>query len=250
MKRKMKTVPKLIVAAVALILFTITGLLIVNNLTVTDDNETVLTINGEPVSKAEYLFVMSGLRTGVFSYFAQKYNTDESKGFWEYKFDGEIPADVLGKRTLDALRKIKTEQILMEKNGIMNDITFSGFLKQLKEENERRKAASEQNLPVYGPLRFEEKMYFDYLHSERIQKLKKNLSLNILSLKDEEINAEMEKSVAEINDTAFPLPPDIKEQIRRELINRRYEELISKLADSSIVVFKIKSSALKGLAEY
>ena len=42
------------------------------------DNITLLTINGEPVSKAEFITIMSGLRANIYSYFSLKYGANDN----------------------------------------------------------------------------------------------------------------------------------------------------------------------------
>jgi hypothetical protein len=150
-----------------------------------NDDDTVLTVNGEPVSMAEYLNIMSGARTKVFSYISQKFGVTDSKYFWTTSFDGEIPEEILKQSTVNELTRVKILQILMKKYGITNDISYSGFLKELTAENERRKKAVVKKLPIYGPVEFGEKIYYDYMLSERTGKLKQVLSATEFAINDE-----------------------------------------------------------------
>ena len=130
---------------------------------------------------------MSGLRANVFSYFVQKYGVTDSAKFWTTRFQGEIPIEVLKQKTLDKLKRIKTEQIVMKKNGIANDISYSGFLDKLKAENERRKKAVEKKQAIYGPQQYDAIGYYDILHGNRIEELKNKLADKELSSTEEEI---------------------------------------------------------------
>lgn len=161
--------------------------LILNHLTRLEDNDTVLTINGEPVSMDEFLNIRSGLRANTYSYFSQKYGARDSINFWTTSFNGEVPADILRQNTIDELKRIKTEQILMKIHGIIDDISYSGFLKELNKENGRRKMAVMKNKPIYGPLQYDAKRFYVYLQSERIDKLKQMLSGKELLISEEEI---------------------------------------------------------------
>ena len=80
--------------------------------------------------------------------------------------------------------RIKSGQILMKSHGIADDISYSNFLQDLKNENERRKEAVSKKLPVYGPVEYEEKIYYEYLQTERTEKLKKLLSKGELMIND------------------------------------------------------------------
>jgi len=141
-----------------------------------DKTDTVLTINGEPVCIDEFYHIMSGLKSNVFSYFFQKYNIEGSEGFWTTSFNGETPLDFLINSTIETIKRIKIEQILINKYGITEDISYSGFLKDLLSENERRVKAVANNQPVYGPIQYDERVYYEYLLSERREKLKQLLS--------------------------------------------------------------------------
>lgn len=180
---------KLTILAVILIfvisLLTISSIL--NHLTTVKDNDTILTVNGEQVSLNEFLTVLSGLRSNTYSYFSQKYGSTDSKNFWTTSFNGEVPVNVLKQKTIDALKKLKIEQMLMKQYGITNDISYSGFLKDFKAENERRKIAVGENHAIYGPMQYEEKIYYDNLQTERIEKLKQRLSGKKFFISEEEI---------------------------------------------------------------
>lgn len=241
LKKRAQTI--LIILVSTFLLFAI--LLVILNLNKIEDNDTVLTINGESVSKAEYLFVMSGLRPNVFSYFSRKYGTEESANFWTSSFNGEVPAEILRQKTIDLLRRIKTEQILMKKHGITDDITFSGFLEDLKTENERRRLALAKNLPVYGPVQYEDKIYYDYLHSERIEKLKRILFTSEITISEEEINNYYGQFMKVQKETDnFLNTEEIMAYMKREMLNRKYEEMIKKLMNESVLNFKLKESTL------
>lgn len=148
---------------------------------------TVFSVNEEPVSKDEFLNVMSGLRANVFSYFVRKYGAADSTKFWTTSFQGEIPIEVVKQQTLDKLKRIKTEQIVMKNNGIASDITYFDFLDKLKAENERRKKAVEKKQVIYGPQQFDAIGYYDVLHGNRLEELKNKLADKELSSNDEEI---------------------------------------------------------------
>jgi hypothetical protein len=161
--------------------------LILNHLFTLTDDDTVFTVNGEPVSIAEFLHVRSGLRAATYSYFSQKYGARDSINFWITSLNGEVPAEILKQNTIDELKRIKSEQILMKINGITDDISYSGFLKDLDTENSRRKMEVMKKEPIYGPMQYDEKRFYEYLQSERIGKLKQILSGNVLLISEEEI---------------------------------------------------------------
>ncbi len=166
---------------------------------------TVFTVNGEPVSKREFLNVMSGLRANVFTYTAQKYGAKDSVDFWTTSFGGEIPLEVLKQRTIEKLTRIKNEQILMEQNGVADDISYAGFIQKLNDENARRRKALRNGEPIYGPQQFDEGSYYDTLHGNRVEELIKRLADGKLKADDNEIR----KYYSENKETLFKRISDV-----------------------------------------
>lgn len=172
-------------------------------------NEVILTINGESVTKAEFLSIMSSLKGSIYSRFAQKYGVSDSENFWNTSFNGEVPIDILKEETVNKLKVIKVEQILMKNNGIASDISYEGFLQALKEENQRRKKAVSQNEPIYGPVQYDELVYYDVLHQNRLERLKLKLIPGELSPSDADkkykdmLNKLIDEVKLEINEKAY-----------------------------------------------
>ena len=215
-----------------------------------NDDDIVLSVNGEPVSKTEYLFIMSGLKANVFSYFSNKHGVEESSGFWSSDFQGEVPEQVLRQQTIELLKRIKIEQILMREYGIADDISFSGFLGKLENENKRRELALAQHQPVYGPVRFEEKVYFDYLHSERAGKLKRILTVSELSVSKAELDRSCDEFLSsQENKDELTDVEGLRIYLKNELLNRKYEEMIRNLMDTSITDIKLKDSEFRKLSK-
>lgn len=199
-----------------------------------------MTIRNEPVTKAEYLFVMSCLKPEVYSSFAQNLDGPE---FWNGNFNGEVPGNILHQKTVQSLKRIKTEQSLMKVYGIANDITFNGFINSLNEENARRKTAIEKKIPVYGPVEFNERTYFQYLHAERVQKLKKSIHIESL-VKQDDINRMFEE-ITRTEDSSSVNTEELKSYIVNQLLNKKYDEMIDTMELNSNLVFKIKEKDFK-----
>lgn len=158
-------------------------------------NQTVFTLNGEKVSKEEFYKEMASLSANVYSDFAQKYRDTESTKFWTTNFKGEIPLEVLKEKTLEELIRIKAEQILFNKYGLMADTSYSAFRKALEAENKRREIAISKGEPIYGPVHYDERIYYDYLHGNRRAELKRILSKTDLSVTEEQIDEKYSEMV-------------------------------------------------------
>jgi hypothetical protein len=203
-----------------------------------DDNQIVLTINNESVTKAEYLFIMSCLKPEVYSSFAQNFDGPD---FWKGNFNGVEPGKILHQKTVQAIKRIKTEQLLMKAYNIADDITYNSFITSLNAENSRRKMAIEKKIPIYGPVEFNERTYFQYLHSERVQKLKRSI-ISESSIRQDDINRRYEDFIKTHIEDMEPVNPDeLKAYIKMELLNKKYQEMIDAMEKKSILVYKINS---------
>ncbi|MWV43965.1 hypothetical protein GRF59_09995 [Paenibacillus sp. HJL G12] len=75
-------------------------------------------------------------------------------------------------RALEQAVEAKVAQEAAVQFGIIQDSSFSAFLKELKVENERRTAALNNNEPLYGPQQYTEKTYYDYRYAVMMTALK------------------------------------------------------------------------------
>jgi hypothetical protein len=183
---------------VTLLLFLIITVIILYHFVSLDDAGTaltsggesspVMTVNGEPVCEDEFIGTMSGLREKIFYHFSRKHDAGNKSEFWTTDYGGEVPADLLIQSTVEDMIRFKVEQLVMKTHGIAEDVCYEAFLEDLKQENQRRRSAMADNLPVFGPFQYEEKAYYQYLHSERTSKLKQLLAEKELLPGDGEID--------------------------------------------------------------
>ena len=102
------------------------------------DSTIVALINGEPVSVDEFNHFYPNHRIQVYSYFSKKYNENSNPDFWNTTINGENPAEMVRKITMEELVRIKAIQILCKENGLIEDISYAAFLNNLVMENEKR----------------------------------------------------------------------------------------------------------------
>lgn len=140
-----------------------------------DGNAVIATINGELLTYKEFQLNLSANRAQVSAYFQSKYQAGEGKRFWTESYNGEVPLDKLKQDTLDGLVRIKTCQLLAKQKGVVQDISYKTFLRNLASENDRRAKAQKRNQPVYGPLQYGEQEYYGIVQSNLVGDLKKLL---------------------------------------------------------------------------
>ena len=152
------------------------------------DRATIATVNGELISLREFRRVFNGKRAEVFGYFHQKYSAEDNPKFWTTGYAGEVPIEMAMNQTLEELKKIKVQQILAKQKGIIDDIGYSAFLKDLQNENARRKHAIQNHQVIYGPVHYGENEYFSYVFNKMqiklLQKLREVEAVNEKELED------------------------------------------------------------------
>jgi hypothetical protein len=159
-----------------------------------DSSSTILaTVNGEPICAGEYNLVSPRFKAQVIQEYRSKFNLNYDDQFWNNTTYGISPATALKKKVLAALIEIKLQQIQAKKLGIIEDISYSGFLKSLTRENESRKKAIQNQKVIFGPTQYTDQVYYDYLFSNMVIKLKLALSKNGLQISDSTLKSIYEK---------------------------------------------------------
>lgn len=138
-------------------------------------NSYVASIDGEKISVKEFNQRVNSDRSDIYSYFKSKYSVDDSTKFWTANYNGEVPAEKVKRAALEECKKIKAQQILAKKKGIVSDITYDKFLKDMKAENARRNTAVSRGQIIYGPINYDENTYFTDSFSKMVISLKEKL---------------------------------------------------------------------------
>ncbi len=193
-------------------------------------------IAGEPVSKAEWRHFLQDEKAGVFSFFHTNYGAQDAPDFWLRNFGGKIPRDELQRRTRATLAGIKIEQLLARENGLVEDISWEGFLAEFARENRRRSAALKEGAVVYGPTRLDERGYFKYRHSLLVIRLKEALARKGLEPAERELSRSYDslKTSRYASDTGYVAFTEVRAKIRQQLIDARYGKAIAAMVGRQI----------------
>ena len=117
-----------------------------------DEAESVVaTIDGEPVSLAEFRLRLREDRAGVYDYFQSHYGIGDGATFWHGGVAGITPLDFIKEQALRELTRIKVQQLAARRAGLIGDVSYAAFLQRLQAENARRAAAMTSGVAVYGP---------------------------------------------------------------------------------------------------
>jgi len=203
------------------------------------ENTTIATINGEPVSAAEYSLVMMRQAPRVYSLLKRERNLDDHLGYWNPDTGSEGPFAKLREMTLEELTKIKVQQAMAKEKGITKDVSFATFREEFQKENQRRKEALANGTVIYGPKQHDETSYYFILFGDLSHRLKQKVCKETApAISEEEIRKfydEHKSKAAALKDTPFDT---VRDRIAEEIAERNFDKQLPSLFQSAQVETK------------
>jgi hypothetical protein len=205
--------------------------------------DTLILVNGEAITKIEFIQFSKIERTSVIQHYRETFNLEFSEDFWNTKCNGKSPKELLIERTIDTLVSIKIQQIIAKQNGLIDEVTYSNFLDKLSKENLRRAQAQKSNKPIYGPSQYSESVYFSYLFSNMVIRLKEKLNETEFKITDEKVALIYEQQKEIYAKVPFN---KCKGKIRSRQIDQLYYSYVGRLVkEAKIIVNTEKISSLE-----
>ena len=188
----------------------------------------VMTINGEPVSTAEYLLVMERQKASIYFLFKEQHNLDDYPGFWSAATGADSPLARLRQATLDELIRIKVNQGLGREKGLIKDASYTAFQADWNRENASRNKALATGQVIYGPRQFREATYYYKRLDDLVYELKCAIG------KEQDRKAQDDAIAQYINENreslgGAPLTEILRARILTVLQEREYEARMIKL---------------------
>ncbi|MCD9026108.1 hypothetical protein [Cohnella silvisoli] len=137
--------------------------------------EIVASVNGEPIRYGEFAMIMERKRSEAVRYFYDKYGAEDIAEYWTTAFGKETPIEWLKSAALDETARIKVQQIIARDEGVVKRIDYSDFRNDWIQENELRHKAEEKKELIYGPLQYDENVYYEYVFSNTVLQVKEKL---------------------------------------------------------------------------
>ncbi|GAA3972030.1 hypothetical protein GCM10023085_62820 [Actinomadura viridis] len=104
---------------------------------------------------------MAEHRAAVARHFHATYGADvNAPGFWTRRHGAEVPGEVLRRRTLETLTRVKVQQLMAREAGLPSDLDYPAFLARMAAENQDRGRRLSRGEPLYGPQQYTERTYF------------------------------------------------------------------------------------------
>lgn len=160
----------------------------------------LITINGDKIYEEEYFFL-------------------------SHVFTGGMEEESC--TTEDRVVLAKIEQQMLKNYGIIQDVSYSIFVKEVKEENARREDAIQAGEKVYGPKKYDARVYYDYIYSEAKERLIKEVLIN--QVLKEQIQDFARKNEIEINGI------EVEQQIRYQLAKEMYMSELKERKNQAVI---------------
>lgn len=153
----------------------------------------IMRVNGQPVTREEFMFYMDKEKSAVAGYFYQTYGVGADEQFWTKTYGGERPLDVLKEKAKEACVYDKTLQGLALRYGVAKDIRFSGFLSQLRETNKDRQERASRGETLYGVVQFTQLQFYLNRMSSLKSDLRDKLENVEVTVQENEVQAKYDE---------------------------------------------------------
>lgn len=169
-------VPGILIAAAVL-----TGLYL--GISRKDGADTVMTINGQPVTREEYQMVRSSFQSQVqASYSTQEAN---SRDFWSRSGGEDSPLNQVMELALQELKEKKVMVSMAEENGIDAALDYDTVRSDYEADADVRSNREDQTQTVYGPDSLSLASYYEYRYTSLGADLRETIKAKYTITEDE-----------------------------------------------------------------
>ncbi|SEH55905.1 MULTISPECIES: hypothetical protein [unclassified Leifsonia] len=138
-------------------------------------DEQVATVNGIPIPMREFQIFLDKERAVTLARYPSGSSAGDGESYWNRPVDGVTPAGYLTRTALADVAATTVELQLAATYKLIPDPSYHSFLAAFQEENERRARAIAQRQVVYGPMKYAEANYLDYVTGEYAYELESRL---------------------------------------------------------------------------
>ncbi|MFI6602114.1 hypothetical protein ACIBHX_38185 [Nonomuraea sp. NPDC050536] len=182
------------------------------------------TFDGEPVTAAEVLRAAATVRAEVVSEFSG-YGVPLGPGFWDTRHGGVTAGDRLRQRAVGAAVLDKARRIWAREEGLLADVSETGFQRELAAENRRRAEAAAAGRPMPGVPSYDQYTYAQVRAAELDSALSKRYAAH-LDLSDRRLREQYKRMAG----TDAPPFTRVRENVRQALILEEYTRALRKRA--------------------
>lgn len=202
-----------------------------------DERRSVATVNGERITVAEFGHWMRAGRAEVYQHFYREHGAVDNGRFWQSRFEGESPGEILKRRALAQAVRHKVQQQLAARKGVIDTSDYHRIMAEREAVNRRRAARAERGGTVHGPVTFTPQRYFERVTDRMVRKLKAALADGRFRLSESELRRRYERdylSTLAEGRVARPFS-QMRRYLQAQHVERAYQQLIEREAANAEV---------------
>lgn len=186
----------------------------------------VATMNGVEITEEEFEYFRKKYKSEVLNDCLERFSAEYTENFWQTEFDGVTPEEMLYERTLEECIRAKIQFLLMEEEGIYDDVTFAG----LKAKAEAFNKENENKEGVVGIKSIQMSRFYSYYLQTGVMELQNIYAEGRLKPSEKEIR----EKISELNmsDDAYS-EQDSESIARSRLKTEKYEKYIDELYEKA-----------------
>lgn len=138
-------------------------------------DEQVATVDGIAIPMRELQIFLDKERAATLARYPSSPATGDGERFWSRPVNGVSPADYLMRAALADVATTTVQLQLAAKYQLITDPGYGAFLAAFHAENERRAQAVAKHQVVYGPVKYTEANYLEYLIAQHAYDLEPRL---------------------------------------------------------------------------
>ncbi len=186
----------------------------------------VATVNGKIITEEEYEYFRKKYKSQVLNECLEKFGTEYTEDFWQTEFDGVTPEELLRDRVIKECVMAKIQFLLMEEEGIYEDVTFSA----LKLKAETFNSENESKEGIVGIKSIQMSQFYSYYLQTGIMELQNIYADGKLKPTDKEIKEKISEMTKELSSYS---EKDYENIAKSRLKSEKYEKYINELYEKA-----------------
>lgn len=186
----------------------------------------VAVVNGEEITEEEFEYFRKKYKSEVLNDCLEKFDAEYTDDFWQTEFDGVTPEQLLYERALEECVRAKLQLLLMQEEGIYDDISFAS----LKAKAEAFNAENENKEGIVGIKSIQMNQFYSYYLQTGIMELQNIYAEGKLKPSEKEI----QEKISEMRGGAEAYTEQDFESIAKSrLKTEKYEKYIDELYEKA-----------------
>ena len=195
-----------------------------------------LSVNGQSVSKEEYLAGVDAVKYDTKLQIQKEYGTSYGETFWKECYGGKRGYELLTEQAIDWIKRTHAVYDLAKEYGDVEQSGYEAAVARWKQEDESRKEKTNQGAVVYGLKEYSLDLYLKYEISMLKEAYCNDQSREGMNLTEDEIRTHYASREWLFDGSEENADLEMaRVAVERELREKKYEAIVSQKAEASQV---------------